>query len=261
MQMIDIHCHILPQIDDGAKTLEDSIFMVKKAIIDGIDTIIATPHSQDGLFSPDINDVINKTLELNNINKSHNLNINIIPGMEVHLCKNIFEKIKSKQVLTLNDSNYLLLELPGQHMPDFIFEEIFQLRLNGITPIIAHPERNMVIIKDWTLLYGFVEKGVLIQITSGSISGKFGHEIFKCSKKIIKNRLAHIIASDAHNSESRPPVLLEAFTIAKKILGSDKEAYEMVYERPKKIINNKTIEIPDPFKKRKKNFFKNFVRR
>ena len=254
--MVDIHCHILPQMDDGAKNLESSISMAKQAISDGINTIVATPHSQDGLFFPTCKDVVKELNLLNEKINDNNLSIKLISGMEVHLCHNLYSKIQSNTVLTINNSKYLLLELPGQYIPPFFDEEIFQLKINGITPILAHPERNLTILKDWTVLYDIVEKGVLIQITSASITGKFGHEIFKCAKNIIKHRLAHIIASDAHSPDSRPPVLSESLRITEKLLGSSKEAREMVDERPNKIINNIKIEIPEPFK-RKKFYFSN----
>ncbi|CAN2045706.1 protein-tyrosine-phosphatase [Candidatus Magnetomoraceae bacterium gMMP-1] len=251
--MIDIHCHILPCLDDGARSLEESLVMARIAIEDGIQTIVATPHSLDGIYTNSLKKINDKISVLRNALIKNNLKINILPGMEVHLCDNLWSRVEKGEAVTINNTNYMLLELPDQLIPPWFRDEIFQLKIRGITPIIVHPERNIIIQRDISILYDAIERGALTQITALSVMGGFGQTAQDCAEKFLQYRLAHIIASDAHSSGNRTPIMSGSVEAASEILENHDEALEMVKTRPEKIISGKVLDIPEPL--RKKPFF------
>ncbi|ETR72907.1 MAG: Phosphotyrosine-protein phosphatase [Candidatus Magnetoglobus multicellularis str. Araruama] len=136
--------------------------------------------------------------------------------MEIHICDDLHTRIINNSILSLNHSRYVLIELPAPLIPPQFKEIVFQLRLKGFYPILAHPERNFAVQKHPDIIYDFIEWGVYIQLTGASVTGFFGGQIKKLSKNMIKNRLVHFLASDAHSPDNRPPVLAEAYYKASK---------------------------------------------
>ncbi|MBF0452974.1 MAG: hypothetical protein HQK75_19895 [Candidatus Magnetomorum sp.] len=257
--MIDIHCHILPAIDDGPQDVNDSIAMLRCAEQDGIQSIIATPHALNGVYhvSPEM---VEQSLDsLRNEIERTKVSVTVLPGMEVHICKNIQDKILDKQAITLNASRYVLIELPGQFIPPQFKDVIFQLKLKGYYPILAHPERNFVVQKNPEIIYDFIEWGVYIQLTAASVTGFFGIRIKNLCKTMLQNRQVHFLASDAHSPDMRPPVLSEAFHRAATILKDKNEARALIDTNPQKIIDDAPIDICEP--RRKKKFFDFFRNR
>jgi protein-tyrosine phosphatase len=252
--MIDIHCHIIPGLDDGPQDIQDSIEMLHCAEKDGIRSIIATPHSFDGVYqvAPELID--QSIVTLKNEMKKNNLSITLFPGMEVHLCKDLNAKLIDNKAITLNHSKYILIELPAAFIPQQFKEVIFQLRLKGFYPVLAHPERNIAVNKYPDIIYDFFEWGIFIQLTASSVTGAFGSRIKNLCKTLIQNRLVHFIASDAHSIYNRPPVLSEAYKMAKYILKDETEADALFFSNPESIINNIPIDVCEPIKKRKKIF-------
>ena len=244
--MIDIHCHILPSVDDGAQSLEESLLMARRAEEDGIDTIVATPHTLNGIHINPINEVISKVASLQETLSKNNIELTLYAGADVHLCPHMPELIESGDAGTINGAGkYILLEFPSQVVPPGVKNEIFSLRLNEITPIITHPERNPIIQKDIDILYEFVHMGALIQVTAMSITGDFGGIAMQCAERLLRHRLVHVIASDAHSSNSRPPILSQAVEAAAEILRSYDDAERMVKEVPALILSG---DIPDILK-------------
>ncbi len=254
--MIDIHSHILPGLDDGAPDLQESLEMARIAVNDGIHTIIATPHTLNGIYLNSRSQVLARTGELRAAFAKDQIKLKLFPGSEVHLNLGMAEKLFSGETVALNDNQrYLLLEFPFHSIPPGAKQEIFQLQLKGITPILAHAERNYGFQQHFEQLYEFVGMGCLVQITAMSITGDLGRETRLCAQKMLECRLAHIIASDAHSATHRPPILSLGVKKAAKILGSTEQAEEMVTARPSAILAGEKIVIPEPEQPVKKRWF------
>jgi len=237
--MIDIHNHILPHLDDGPSFWETSLNMCRQAVANGIKTIVATPHTLNGAYDNKPQDIEEKVKILNHKIKEINLPLQILPGSEVHLSADILEAIKKKEILTLNKSNYILLEFPHSQIPLHIEEILFQIQIMGITPIISHVERNLKFQQKPALLSQLIQKGALAQITAASLCGFFGPVEKKISQKFLSEDLIYSIASDAHtdSKEGRGSFFSQAVTEASKIIGHQ-SALNLVFSNPQKIISN-----------------------
>ena len=234
--MIDIHSHILPFLDDGPKTFEESIEMCKIAAEDGITTIVATPHSMNGMYESESDKIVKAVKELNLKLKEAQVSVKILPGAELHINERLLEDIRTGKALTMNNNKkHILLELPFLFTPPGTDKLIFDLRSIGIIPIIAHAERITFFQRNPKILEQLVKSGILVQISAGSLSGLFGTRERKCAVKFLKNKMVHFIASDAHSAVSRPPVLTRALEEASRIVG-EKEAEKLVLENPRQII-------------------------
>lgn len=253
--MIDIHCHILPGLDDGAKDMEESVCMCAMAAEDGIEKIVATPHTMDGIYINKNQDVKHAVNVLNTVLIEKKIPLEILPGADVHVNIDLLELLKEGKASTINDNHhYLLLELPHQSVPPNIKDLIFDLTIHGITPILTHPERNMVLQNEIDTLYDLVLQGILIQITAHSLRGEFGPAAEKCCFELLKHNLVHVIATDAHSSTVRPPYLSYAFKKAAEII-DEKEALALVTSNPSAIIKGQNIpNLLEPAKP-KKSFF------
>jgi len=245
--MIDLHCHILPGLDDGAQDLQESLDMAAMALKDGVDTIVATPHTLDGLYSNSLDEVAQSVEAFRASLSDRGIDISIRPGADVHLCPGMLEAIREGRAITIdNAGKYLLLELPPQNIPPQIKDEIFSLKLNGITPIITHPERHPAMQRDLRILHELVSMGALAQVTAMSVAGEFGLPIRACAQAMLEQRLIHVIASDAHSVESRPPILSRAVEDAADILGSLEEAEDMVNRVPTLILSGEPVDAAPP---------------
>jgi len=245
--MIDLHCHILPGLDDGAHDLAESLDMAAMALKDGVDTIVATPHTLDGLYANTLDDVSQSVETFRTALARNQLDIRICTGADVHLCPGMVDRINEGRAVTINNGGkYLLLELPPQNIPPQIKDEIFSLKLNGITPIITHPERHPAMQRDLRILHELVSMGALAQVTAMSVTGEFGLPVRECARAMLELRLIHVIATDAHSVESRPPILSRAVEAAMDILGSDEEAEDMAGRIPALILSGEPVEAAPP---------------
>ena len=162
--MVDIHCHILPGIDDGAKTIYDSVNMAKEAVQEGVTTIIATPHHKNGQYENEKIDILDKVTQLNEYLSNEGIPLTILPGQEVRIYGEIIEDYHAGgRILPLNETNYLFIEFPSGSVPRYAERLFFDLQTEGLIPIIVHPERNQEIIENPDLLYKFVNNGALSQ--------------------------------------------------------------------------------------------------
>lgn len=250
--MIDIHCHILPKVDDGSRSLEESLRMAEIAVKDGIQEIVATPHSLDGVYTNRVEDIVSTVANLQDALYKNHLDLKLHPGSDLHLSTNMVQRIRSREACTIDDAGkYILLEFPSQMIPNGAKDEIFALKLNDITPIITHPERNAVIQHDPAILYEFIQIGALAQVTAMSLTGDFGEYIAHVSHILMRHRLIHVIATDAHSPKDRPPVLSGAVDRAADIIKNYDEAIRMVTTVPASILSGRTPDLPEPIQIRR----------
>lgn len=224
--MIDIHSHILHGMDDGPLDQMRSIEMAKAAVRAGITHLFATPHHLNEKYNNPKSNILDRVLEINRYLQQVNIPLIIHPGQELRIHQDLFLSLERDELLTLDDRNqYLLLELPSNRVPSYTQEMVYELILKGITPIIAHPEKNREFIENSNLFFELVQEGALTQLTSGSIIGQFGKKVKSFSEKIIEHHMAHFIATDAHNIGKRGFSLQEAYEIITKKYGIQQTFY------------------------------------
>lgn len=216
--MVDLHCHILPGIDDGAKNEKDFFDMINIAIKDGISLIITTPHHSRH-FTNKISDVRDMVKRYNEILSEKNLNIKLVAGQEVHIRSNLIEMLDNGDIQPIENTNYMLIEFPFDKLPSYAIDIIYELRVRGIIPIIAHPERYTYVMNDETLLNDFIREGCLFQINAISLRGDFGKKVKATADKLVKNNIVDFIASDSHNTGKKAPIISDVI----KSLDKDKK--------------------------------------
>jgi protein-tyrosine phosphatase len=239
--MIDIHAHILPGVDDGAKDLEQSLEMVRMAVKDGIKVMVATPHLFKGKVF-DLTQLNNKEIIFQHVAQlrqrlsEEKIPLEIIPGCDFPLGFESLQLLEDGLALTINDANrYLLLELPDTALPPAMEEICFHLQSKRITPIITHPERHLIIQEMPHKLKRLIDLGCLVQMTGNSLTGWFGKRVKKISRQLIKLGYIHLLATDAHDPKHRPPLLREAVAELSRLVGKNR-AQAMVNDIPAKII-------------------------
>ncbi|MGC9932356.1 tyrosine-protein phosphatase [Priestia aryabhattai] len=218
--MIDIHSHILPGIDDGALNMEEAVSMARIAVDEGIKKVIATPHHQNGKFFNNKQYILKKVKEFNDVLQSENIPLEILPGQEIRIYGSLLDDFEKGDILTLNHTNYLFVELPSGHVPRYTEQLLFEIQLKGMTPIIVHPERNAEMLKNPDKLLNLVKKGALTQLTAGSVTGNFGKKVQKFSMQLIESNSTHFIASDAHNTTTRSFHMRQSISKVYKEFGS-----------------------------------------
>lgn len=235
--MIDIHSHILPYIDDGARTPEQSLALLKMAVADGTTHLVCTPHIHLGRYNNDkkrISEVFNQVLELVD---EHQIEIKLATAAEARMDAQLMPMIKANTLPFLGhwqSQPVLLLELPHSHFPDFTLQFISWLKKQGVCPLIAHPERNRDIQKDHTFLSKLKDAGCLLQVTAGSIAGNFGERAEHTAKYMLQQRIVDVAASDAHNVDRRPPTMSDVFEYVCANYGIDL-GVELFFDTPKSI--------------------------
>jgi protein-tyrosine phosphatase len=257
--LIDIHCHILPGVDDGADDLNMALAMARGAVAEGITHICATPHQGNGRYETSPQKVIELVSNLNNRLLEAGIPLTILPGQEVHTYHNWLDDLLDGKLLRLNDSRYLLLELNSQFIekhqdPTTIDALMHELEIVNCVPIIAHPERYRSFHKNPKLLDLWLHRGALSQVTSHSINGSFGKSIQAFTRKLILSGSVHMIASDAHHSESRPVTIQSAYDCVAR--WTSLEVVRWIKNNVTLIINDKELDTKIPkFRKKLWCFF------
>ena len=249
--MVDVHCHILPGVDDGARDLSESIEMAKKAVEQGIHTVVATPHHLNNRYENPKQIIIERVRELNKTLLDEKIDLNVLPGQETRIYGEMIEGFETGEILPIDNTPYVLVEFSSSHVPRYTEKLFYDLQTKGLIPVIVHPERNQEIIDRPDVLYKLVEKGALTQVTAASICGDFGKKIKTFSLQLIDANLTHFIASDAHNTSNRTFKMREAFDMVQSKYGSD-----MVYlfqENAELVIEGSHVykEVPERIKKKK----------
>jgi protein-tyrosine phosphatase len=235
--LIDLHSHLLPYLDDGARTLDQSLEMARIAIDDGITVSACTPHILPGVYNNSGPTIRAAVAALQRKLDEAAIPLILTTGADVHLAPNLLENLKSGLVPSLGSSRYFLLEPPQSILPPRFGEYVFGLLSAGFVPIVTHPERSPWIESQYELMISLVRSGAWMQITAGSILGKFGAAARHWSMRLLSEGLVHIIASDAHDTEARPPRMKEAVAVVEGVLGRT-EAMNMVVVRPAGALRN-----------------------
>ena len=235
--MYDIHAHILPGIDDGPRNNTESLELILSASRSGIETLIATPHMRDVNEKRSVKYALELLHSLQNDVKDLNIDITLKMGMENHLISDTPAMFEMGKSLTINETNFALIELPFFGYPNYVDDTLAELQKNGLIPVLAHPERIELIQKNPMKLEDFVQKGMISQVTAGSLIGQFGSEVKSFTEILVRKGLAHIIASDCHRPFGRrAPNLHVGYQAAARLVGKSK-AKMLVCDNPKSIIN------------------------
>jgi len=235
--MIDTHLHILPCVDDGPETIEESLALARALVQEGIHTAIATPHYNDEFPQHPAVEIQERVNDLQQALDCHDIPLRLFAGHEALIKPGLVNDIRAGRLATLNGSRYLLLELWNNTWIPETEQIIFELRAFGIVPIIAHLERYRAIQQDPNRVFTFLQQGVLTQLTASSLLGMQGNTIRRTAETLIKKGLIHCIASDAHGLHKRPPCVASSLQRATKLLGQTR-VRQMVEMWPAAIINN-----------------------
>ena len=235
--MIDLHCHMLPGIDDGAPDLETSLSMALMAVADGIATTACTPHIYPGVYENTGDGIRGGVVRLQAALDEAGIALRLTSGADAHLAPELPAKLRSGNVPTLGGTRYFLLEPPHHVAPPRFEEFVFNLIAAGYVPLITHPERLTWIGDHYDTFCALVAQGAWMQVTSGSLTGRFGDEPRYWGERMLDEGQAHVLATDSHGVKRRPPLLAEGRQAAEKWVGAE-EAWHLVHTRPAGILEN-----------------------
>ena len=240
--MIDIHCHILPGVDDGAEVLEEAVEMARYAWESGSRALIATPHCNHPNMPGNYlsQGLLARMEQLEQVIKDANIGIRIYPGMEVFVTDAFPQLLEQQCLLPLAGSRYLLMEFSFDESTDFM-EKMLQAAISrGLCPVVAHPERYYAVQWDPGIVRRWAGMGCVIQINRGSIFGRLGQGAYECGWMLLRQGLAHVVASDAHGLQQRRPELRSCFMeLAEKLSWS--YAAMLLIENPERILWNRKL--------------------
>src|SRR6056297_3066722 len=209
--LTDLHCHMLPGIDDGSREMEQSLAMARIAVADGISTTVVTPHHLNGVYSNPAQRIRSGIEQLNDALQKAAIGLNILPGCELHLTPELPAELDCGSALTIaNKGKAALVELPVHTVPMGAEHLLEQLLAMGLTPVIAHPERNSELRRTPERLGEWVQMGCLGQVTVQSCTGRFGEVVQQSAKFMVQSGYIHVAASDAHRDRRRVPELTPA---------------------------------------------------
>ena len=235
--MIDLHCHILPGIDDGASDISISIEMAKAFVADGVSVVACTPHILPGLYANSGPQIREATKQLQQRLVTEGIPLRLVTGADNHVLPSFVAELRSGHLLSLADSRYVLVEPPHHVAPPRMEEMFFNLLVAGYIPILTHPERLSWIKTHYNTIQRLIHAGVWIQLTAGSLAGAFGQRARYWSERMLEEGSVHILATDAHDMDRRPPKLSQGRDLASKRIGSI-EAEHLVETRPRGVLYN-----------------------
>lgn len=248
--MVDLHSHLIWGIDDGSKSREMTINMLKQAVEGGTKKLVLTPHYMPGYYEVPIDKVRERSEEVSLLAKEKGLDIEIYCGQEVYFNEKILKNFENKLIGTINESRYMLIEF---NMRNFSIKEVieilYELQLKGIVPVIAHPERYHMFIKSPSLINEFIKEGFLFQLNIGSITGDFGKEVKKTAEIYLKNNIYSFFGSDAHRDEKRNPNMRIEIETLKAM---DNDYFNYLKDSGEGLLNNEKIKFIGNLIKEKK---------
>lgn len=243
--MIDFHTHIIPNIDDGARDIEETVALIKEAKDAGFEGIVLTSHYIENYYETAVpeRDVWVKVIKDNL--KSKGIETNIYLANEIYMTENMMDLLIERKASTINNTSYVLFEMPLNAKPLNLYDVIYSLQENKLIPVLAHPERYSFIQKDPELVYDLIEKGVLMQANYGSILGQYGQKAEIMARKFLENDMIHFLGSDVHRQNTAYKRISLALNEIREIIG-DKKLEKLTTINPKLALDNKRIEIEEP---------------
>lgn len=239
--MIDIHNHILPGLDDGAKTIADSLGIVRQLVHSGFTTLMATPHVMEGsgFLSPE--EILAAVEQLRKHVAEEEIPVEILPGAENYISPDLGKWAREGKLMTLgNTGKYLLLELPMLEIPQYTEQVFFDLQVQGLIPVLAHPERNKGLIDRPEYLAEWANKGVLFQMNLRSLSGRYGPQAQELAERMLRSCLIHFIGSDAHRPSREDTVYLKAMGSVKEMAGEERFR-EVTVKNPQAVLTGEGL--------------------
>ncbi|HHV55092.1 MAG TPA: phosphotransferase [Firmicutes bacterium] len=219
---VDFHCHLLPGVDDGPDTLEKALAMAEVAVAEAITDVVATPHALHDTYSPAEEAVIQSFRSLQEAILRRNLPLRLHLAAEVTFRPDLVEVLTGQPSLTVRgERRYVLTELPFYSYPNYVAPVCFELLLHGIVPVLAHPERNTYLQEHPYLLYELVAQGVMTQVDAESLTGRFGEPVQNAALLFLRHGLTHLLGSDGHDPERRPPRLEAALRTIEAVAGRE----------------------------------------
>ncbi len=239
-RMIDLHCHILPGIDDGAVDLGVSLDMARASVADGVSVLACTPHILPGLYHNAGPQIVSAIRQLQDALVENDIPLRLVAGADVHMVPDLVEGLRSGRIVSLAGSRYILIEPPHHTAPPHLESFFFSMLVEGFVPILTHPERLNWLPHRYESIRQLVRAGVWMQVTSGSLAGAFGRHAQYWAHRMLDEGCVHILATDAHDTQRRPPDLSRGRDLAAARVGVE-EADHLVRTRPSGVIDN---EIP-----------------
>ena len=236
--MIDMHSHILPGIDDGAESIDVSLEMARLYVDEGVDRVVCTPHIFPGLYNnsgPQIRAAVN---DLQSQLDLAEIPLKLTPGADNHISPDFVARLRDGHLLSLGDTRYVLVEPPNHVAPARLEDLFFDIILAGYVPILTHPERLTWIEEKYDFIQRLAKCGVWMQVTSGSLLGKFGKRARYWAERMLSDGHVHILATDAHDHIRRRPDLLKGRLAAEKLVGIE-ETESLVATRPRDVLLNR----------------------
>lgn len=256
--MLDLHTHIIPGIDDGSKNMNDTIEMLKNAKAAGYTGVVATPHYIEGSYASNNADKFKLINDIKEEIKVQNIELDIYIGNEVFITDSIENLLSSGKIYSINNSKYILIELPMTGGSNGLQSCIFKLFSLGYTPIIAHPERYSFVQKDPNKLIDYIDQGVLFQLNSGSLFGHYGKTAQKAARILLKHDMIQLIATDTHSGKSSSYSQISDVCKLISKLTYEENVDILMNKNPSDIVNNKKIIVNEPTKYKKSIF--NFLK-
>lgn len=235
--MFDLHSHLLPGLDDGAADLGVSLAMARAYVDQGVACVACTPHILPGVYQNSGLAIRQAIASLQNRLDEAGLALRLTSGADNHIVQDFVRGVKEGRLLTLADTSYVLVEPPHHVAPPRLEDLFFEISFAGYVPVLTHPERLSWIESKFDAIKGFADRGVWMQITSGSLTGRFGRRPRYWAERMLGEGLVHILATDAHNMSSRPPDLLQGRRAAERFVGAE-EAEHLVVTRPRGVLMN-----------------------
>ncbi len=239
--MIDMHCHLLPGIDDGAKSLAEALEMARAAVSNGISRAVMTPHLHPGRYENTRSSIERPLQAFRAALREAGIPLKITVAAEVRLSPEILSLIDQDELPFLGEMDgyrVMLLEFPHNHIPHGAGNLVSRLLDRNIRPIIAHPERNKDVIRDLTKIEPFIEMGCLLQLTASAVAGRFGEGAHLRARQLLERGVVTALATDAHNLKARRPELREGMQAAAEIVGG-RAAHDLVFKRPLAIVGHR----------------------
>ena len=243
--MIDFHTHIIPNIDDGSRSVEETFNLIKEAKEAGFEGIILTSHYIENYYETDTPERDVWVKAISDSLKTKGIETNLYIGNEIYISENIMNLLKNRKASTINNTSYVLFEMPLSTEPMNLYDVIYSLQENKLVPVLAHPERYSFVQKEPELVYDLIQKGVLMQANYGSILGQYGENARMIVKKFLENDMIHFLGSDVHRQNSIYKKIPQALEEIRKIIGEEK-LEKLTTTNPKLALENKRIDIEEP---------------